>query len=356
MTLSKHHALLVITGLVIGAAGVVLALLGNPANMGVCAACFIRDISGALGFDSAAPLQYLRPEIPGFVLGAFAIAVCTGQWKATTASAPLVRFVIAFFIMTGSLVFLGCPLRLALRIGAGDLNALLALPGFAGGVFAGTLFLKKGFSLGNQDSPQPAGVARANGLVLPLAALLLLVFLFARPDFIRLSEQGPASQHAPVFASLGLALLIGALCQRSNFCITGGIRDLFLIRKGWGAAGYAAIMAAVCAGSLVTGTFKPGFAGQPLAHSEWVWNVLGMFLAGYGSVLIGGCPLRQLIKAGAGNTDAAIAVLAFVAAGAAAHNFGIAASAAGVPLNGKIAVLIGIAVVSIFGVSCRRTA
>ena len=43
-------------------------------------------------------------------------------------------------------------------------------------------------------------------------------------------------------------------------------------------------------------------AVQPIAHSSHLWNLLGMVLVGWGSVLLGGCPLRQLILAGEGNT------------------------------------------------------
>lgn len=345
-----------VTGAVIGIAGIVLAFFGNPANMGVCAACFIRDIAGALGFDSAAPVQYLRPEIPGFLLGAFGIAFFTREWKVTSPSSPLIRFAIAFFIMIGSLVFLGCPLRMALRIGAGDMNALIGLPGFIGGIFLGSVLLKKGFSLGGGDTAQPKNISTANGLILPILSALFIVLLVARPAFIKFSEQGPGSQHAPIIISLGIAVIIGILCQKSDFCIAGGIRDIFLIRKGWRFAGYIAIIIAAFAGNLVLGKFKLGFSGQPIAHSDFLWNFLGMFLVGYGSVLIGGCPLRQLIKAGSGNTDAGITIIAFIIAGALAHNFGLAASASGVPLNGKIAVVIGIAVVSVFGISCRKQA
>jgi hypothetical protein len=39
-----------------------------------------------------------------------------------------------------------------------------------------------------------------------------------------------------------------------------------------------------------------------------------------------GSPSRQLIKAGQGDADAGVCVLAFILAGAAAHNFGLAAS------------------------------
>lgn len=46
-------------------------------------------------------------------------------------------------MMIGALVFLGCPLRMVLRMSAGDLNAYVALIGFAGGVATGSCFLKK---------------------------------------------------------------------------------------------------------------------------------------------------------------------------------------------------------------------
>ena len=55
-------------GLFIGIAAAALQKLGNPANMGICVACFERDIAGALGFHRAAVVQYIRPEITGFLL------------------------------------------------------------------------------------------------------------------------------------------------------------------------------------------------------------------------------------------------------------------------------------------------
>ena len=51
----------IISGAVLGIVAAFLAYAGNPANMGICAACFLRDASGALGFHSVQTLQYLRP-------------------------------------------------------------------------------------------------------------------------------------------------------------------------------------------------------------------------------------------------------------------------------------------------------
>mgnify|MGYP000857146948 CR=1 FL=1 len=50
-------------GIVIGIIAVALVILGNPANMGFCIACFIRDTAGGLGLHRAEPVQYIRPEI-----------------------------------------------------------------------------------------------------------------------------------------------------------------------------------------------------------------------------------------------------------------------------------------------------
>ena len=56
-----------------------------------------------------------------------------------------------------------------------------------------------------------------------------------------------------------------------------------------------------------------GFALQPIAHSAHLWNLLGMVLVGWGSVLLGGCPLRQLILAGSGNGDSTVTVFGMLA-------------------------------------------
>ena len=72
-----------------------------------------------------------------------------------------------------------------------------------------------------------------------------------------------------------------------------------------------------------------------------------MALAGWGSVLLGGCPLRQLILAGEGNSDSAVTVAGFVTGAALAHNFGLASSAKGPTANGQIAVALGLLAVAL---------
>lgn len=136
---------LALSGVVIGLLVMLLAMSGNPANMAICVACFIRDAAGALKLHTAAPVQYFRPEIVGFVCGSFLISMATKEYRSTAGSAPMVRFLLGAVMMIGALVFLGCPLRMVLRMSAGDLNAYVALIGFAGGVATGSCFLKKAF-------------------------------------------------------------------------------------------------------------------------------------------------------------------------------------------------------------------
>ena len=62
----------VLAGLIVGAVAVVLVGLGNPGNMGLCMACFERDIAGALGLHRPWAASWLRPEILGIMLGPIA--------------------------------------------------------------------------------------------------------------------------------------------------------------------------------------------------------------------------------------------------------------------------------------------
>ena len=73
----KGKGLITVAGLTVGALAIILMVFGNPVNMGLCIACFLRDTAGGLGLHSADKLQYIRPEIPAIILGAFAAALAT---------------------------------------------------------------------------------------------------------------------------------------------------------------------------------------------------------------------------------------------------------------------------------------
>ncbi|HHX78114.1 MAG TPA: YedE-related selenium metabolism membrane protein [Firmicutes bacterium] len=331
----KERTTLVLAGLITGIIAVLLVVFGNPPNMGFCIACFLRDITGALGMHRAATVQYIRPEIIGLVLGATGSALAFREFKASGGSGVIIRFFLGAFMMMGALVFLGCPLRMLLRLAGGDLNALVALPGFIFGIWVGVRCLGKGYTLGPAENQPPAA-----GASFPLATIGLLVLAIASPSFIFLSTEGPGSLKASLPVALVAGLLAGFLAQRTRLCTMGTFRDIILFRDFHLFAGVGALFLAAFIGNLITGKFSPGFTGQPVAHTEALWNFLSMGAVGLAAVLAGGCPLRQLILAGEGNADAAVTVLGMFFGAAFMHNFGWAASPAGVPAGGRVMVVV----------------
>jgi len=345
-----HLLLLPIVGVVVVAVALLLQHLGNPANMGFCIACFLRDTAGAVGLHSAAVVQYVRPEIIGIILGVFIFALVRGEFKPKGGSAPVTRFVLGFAMMMGALIFLGCPLRMLLRIAAGDLNAIVGLFGLVAGIFIGALFLKRGFSLKrNYDQ------GKAEGSLLPVIALILLGIVLFAPVILLVSAEGPGSMHAPLLIALAAGLIVGALGFITRLCFTGGIRDAILMKKFppmlWA---FIAILVVGLIGNLVLGTFNLGFADQPIAHTDGLWNFLGMTLVGLSATLLAGCPFRQLVLAGSGNSDSVMAVAGMVVGAAFMHNFNMASSPAGIGENAiygfviVAAIVVGIAVYNTF--------
>ena len=321
---------LLLWGGVLGLVAAALAFMGNPGNMAFCIACFIRDIAGACKLHTAAAVQYMRPEIAGLAAGSFFISLLGKEYRSTSGSSPMIRFLLGVVTMIGALVFLGCPLRMVLRMAAGDWNAYVGLAGFVLGAATGCFFLKKGFSLGRAYDTR-----KESGYILPAILAVLFLLSILTPLFAA-SAEGPGSMHAPVFASLAGGLIFGAAAQRSRTCFAGGIRDVILMKNFDLLTVIIGLFAVMTVYNLVTGGFKPGFAGQPVAHTEALWNMAGMYVVGFAAVLAGGCPLRQLILAGQGSGDAAVNVLGMLAGAAFCHNFGLASSGTGTTPAGRL--------------------
>ncbi len=334
---------IIVVGAVIGVLAALLQKFGNPGNMGICVACFERDIAGALGLHRAEVVQYLRPEIPGFVLGAFLSSLLVGDFKPRAGSSPLARFLLGMCAMIGALVFLGCPWRALLRLAGGDGNALFGLVGLVTGVGIGTIFFRYGYSLG-RTYRQGWGV----GLLMPIvmAGLLVLVFIFPQTEgqpqngVLFYSVKGPGSQHAALAISLIVGLGVGAIAQRSRFCTMGALRDLILFNHWHLFSGFLALLIFAWITNIILGQFHPGFVGQPVAHTQSFWNFAGMLVAGLAFALAGGCPGRQLFMSGEGDGDAGIFVFGMIMGAAFAHNFGLASSPNGIGPHGIAAVAV----------------
>ena len=347
----------IVAGVVLGAVAAFLAYSGNPGNMGVCAACFLRDTTGALGFHRAAVVQYVRLEIIGLVLGGFVASMFwTKEFKPVANASAFPNFFLGIFAMIGALVFLGCPWRAFLRLGGGDMTAVAGFLGLGAGVAIAS-WLKKVRGYAPETNVE---VPRAYGYLPLVFALILFAFLLIGlkvgengPLFF--SAKGPGSMHANIWLALGAGALIGVFIHKSKFCSVGAFARAF--RGDWGM--FMGIVAVVVAASVVNfalGQYKFGFEGQPIAHNDWIWNFLGMVLAGLCFSLSEGCPGKHLVQMGTGNLGSVIFVLGMMAGAAIAHNFLLASSAAGITAAAPYAVVLGFAVALFIGFFGKKAA
>ena len=320
----------------VGVGASLLVFLGNPGNMGICGACFLRDTAGSLNMFTGAGPRIFRPEVAGVILGAFFWVVLRRKYQARSGSFAVSRFLLGVIMGWTALVFLGCPFRMLQRIGGGDLHAVMGAIGFVAGVGVGLWFEKKGYSIG-----RTAVVAPAVGWVGPaVAAALLLAFLFGAG----LAGPGPGAAGDPPHAfwvwSLVIASIAGAIMSATGFCAVTAARQVFLrqramlIGAGCLVVGYALI-------SLMTGAWKFGWTGQPASQPETVWNIAAMAVVGLTGALAGGCPVRQMVLSGEGNGDAFVTVMGLLVGGATAHGLGIVSSGSGTTEAGRAVVILG---------------
>ncbi|MBN2037701.1 MAG: YedE-related selenium metabolism membrane protein [Chitinispirillaceae bacterium] len=329
-------------GTVAGVGSAVLSFLGNPVDGGVSVACFLRDIAGAFGLHQVIEFSYLRPEIAAIAFGALIASLFSKGFKPAGGSSPFARFIIGMVLAFGVFAFIGCPMRTGLRLAGGDPGALAGCAGLIAGAYGGTLFLARGFSLGKTA---PAG--RANGLLFHGVLVLLLVLLVAGSSFLTMSHE----RHAPLFIALGIGVVIGVLGQQSKLCFIGGFRNLFLIGDFTLLMGFVFLVISAMAANIVLGQMHWGV--HIIGSADALWSFLALSVVGLASVLLGGCPFRQLILASQGNTDSAITITGMTAGAAIAYNYGLAFTAGSLDSAGKAAILGGGALLVLFGILFR---
>lgn len=323
--------------LAVGGLAAVLVVAGNPGNMGLCGACFLRDLGGALGLHKGPAI--VRSEVCGLGLGALLWSVLARRHIGRSGSHAVARFLLCMAMAIGAMVFLGCPFRLLQRLGGGDANAWLALPGLVLGVGLARQFERRGYSLGKTQE-----VPRAIGLLGPLVLLGLLVAFGLGADFggpAAGATTGPA--HAPWLVATGIALAAGGVLSATGFCAISAARAVFGGPRWmlWATVAFVLGYAVVAA---LTGKFHGGLAGQPIAHGDWLWNTLALLLVGLCGAFAGGCPVRQIVMAGEGNGDAFVGCAGLVVGGALAHTLQLASAPAtqlatgGASGNGKLVV------------------
>jgi hypothetical protein len=124
--------------------------ISPPAAYGLCSACHGRDlvdwtlnqIEGKHLFVTAAGAGWPVFTVVGVVLGSLAAARRNGELRAINLGGNARQFGYGAVVMCAALFVGGCPTRIVIRSGYGDVAALVALVGVAGGVVAATLSMR----------------------------------------------------------------------------------------------------------------------------------------------------------------------------------------------------------------------
>jgi len=141
--------------------GIVVALLAAaagewldiapPAAYGICSACHGRDLAdwilnhteGTKLFVAQAGTHWPLLTVVGVVLGSFAASQKNGEFASISLGGNMRQFVYGAIAMGAALFVGGCPTRLIIRTGYGDLGGFIALTGVAVGVVAATLTMRR---------------------------------------------------------------------------------------------------------------------------------------------------------------------------------------------------------------------
>ena len=123
-----------------------------------------------------------------------------------------------------------------------------------------------------------------------LPALMVGILILALcTSVLKASEAGPGSMHAPLIASLAGGLVFGAVAQKSRMCFAGSIRDVILMKNFDLFSVIAGLFVVMLVFNIATSRFVVGFDTPGIiAHSDHLWNILGMYTVGFAATLAGG--------------------------------------------------------------------
>jgi hypothetical protein len=122
-----------------------------PSAYAFCLTCHTRDLLNRIVnalFGTNYQVSFISTRIlflssPAILLGAFAAARINGERKVLKADKPLRFFVFGFIVMVIGILIFGCPTRLILRSGYGDVYAAAGVAAMFAGIACGTLIIKR---------------------------------------------------------------------------------------------------------------------------------------------------------------------------------------------------------------------
>ena len=121
-----------------------------PACYSFCLTCHVRDLVNTvtnLLFGTRFETAYLARRAlmltsPGLVIGAFITSRLFNEYRRVNSNRPLFFFLSGFTVMIIGILIFGCPTRIVMRAGYGDLYGIAALAGLFAGVYIGTRIMK----------------------------------------------------------------------------------------------------------------------------------------------------------------------------------------------------------------------
>jgi len=123
-----------------------------------------------------------------------------------------------------------------------------------------------------------------------------------------------AAQSFFLWATFGLALVMGAVVNKTNFCTIGAVSDMVNMGdQGRFRSWMLAIAVAVVGVAVLEylGLAAPGQAFPPYRSGQFIWpeNLLGGLMFGIGMTLSGGCGIKCLVRIGGGNLKSIMVML-----------------------------------------------
>jgi hypothetical protein len=121
-----------------------------PSAYAFCLTCHARDLLNTI-VNALFHSRFQATEVasralmltsPGVFIGAVIAARVNGEIRPRKADVPLRSAVLGFLVMTIGIVIFGCPTRLMLRAGYGEIYGIVAVLGMFGGIAASTVVMK----------------------------------------------------------------------------------------------------------------------------------------------------------------------------------------------------------------------
>ncbi|MEJ1402653.1 MAG: YeeE/YedE thiosulfate transporter family protein, partial [Candidatus Sedimenticola sp. (ex Thyasira tokunagai)] len=122
------------------------------------------------------------------------------------------------------------------------------------------------------------------------------------------------AQSTLLWATFTIALIMGAVVNKTNFCTMGAVSDMVnMSDMGRMRSWFLAIAVALIGVTVfeTVGLANPGGSFPPYRVGQLMWadNILGGLLFGIGMTLASGCGNKMLIRIGGGNLKSIVVVL-----------------------------------------------